>query len=249
MSNTLAASADQSVSTTAPEAVVFTVKQARTNSGPLANVDTAIQTVKSAKSNADRVVGQVMWNAALLTHSVVTSGHVGSGKDATMTQGDYVAALGFSAAYGTALKRLGRAAVVHGVKRGTPLWGFLCSKAGDAKVGKAIALDDTAAALAALKGFEAEYREHGRITSGASTPRVDDGTGSGEGTGSDSDGGEGTVTVTLTPAQAVDAALQTLDAALKSLPVDDRETFAMVENRLTAILAREVTLRVESVTA
>lgn len=115
MSNTLTASAEKSVSTTAPEAVVFTVKEARNHSGALANVDTAVQTVKSGKANADRVAGQVMWNAALLTHSVISSGHVGSGKDSTMTQGDYVKSIGFSPAYGTALKRLGRAAVVHGV--------------------------------------------------------------------------------------------------------------------------------------
>lgn len=241
MSNTLAASAEKSVQTTAPEAIVFTVKEARNHSGALANVDAAVQTVKSGKANADRVAGQVMWNAALLTHSVISSGHVGSGKDATMTQGDYVKSIGFSPAYGTALKRLGRAAVVHGVKRGTTMWGFLCSKAGDAKVGAAIALDDTAEALKILRGFEAEYREHGKISTGASTPRVSDGS---EATPTESTPTEdGTVEVTLTPAQSVTAALDLLDRALRTLPVEDRETWAATENRLAAIVEREVTLR------
>lgn len=221
------------------EAPTFTVKMARDGFGDL---DAAVAAVVSERHAVERVAGHVMWNAALLTYNVleVNKGeYIGSGEDKPWKdQTDYVVkGLGFSKGYGTTLKRLGRAAVVHGVTRGSAEWGFLASHAQLAPVGKAIALDDTEEFRRLIKGYAAEMRAHGAIKGSARTPQIaseGEGEGSGEGSGESAP-----APATERPATVADI-LNALDAAAKAA---DREGWAAIEDRLSRIIEREVTLR------
>lgn len=228
-----------SLTDAAVETPIYTVAQAKSEAFDVA---AATAEVRDLKSKGDRIVGAVMWNAALTVfnavevHKDVVFGDApGQFKDQT----DYVVrGLGFSKGYGTLLKRLGRAAVVHGVKHGTHEWGFLASNVNKGPVSKAIMLEDTDAFRAAIKGYRAEMEEHGEIKGAARTPQTPDGgeTGNGEETGTRETPEE---TVAKRPA-TVDDVLGMLDEMVKNL---DREAWAAVENRLDRIVTRENTLR------
>lgn len=218
----------------AVEAPTFTVKMARDGFGDL---DAAVSAVVAEKSAADRVAGHVMWNAALLAFNVLESNrgdYIGAEKS-WKDQGAFVEALGFSKSYGTKLRRLGRAAVVHGVKRGSGLWTFLASNVGNAAVGKAVALEDSTEAVAALEKMAAEMREHGKITAGARTP------------GGETDQTEDESTrETAQPEKreaTLDDVLRTLSEMVKTV---DNETWAATESRLQDIITREVTIRTKN---
>lgn len=217
------------------EAHSFTVAQARNGFGDL---DQAVAEVATLKGTADRVAGHVMWNAAMVAHNVlnVNSGdYIGAGEGKPWKdQGEFVAKMGFSKGYGTKLKRLGRAGAVHGVKRGSALWTFLASNVGNAKVGQAIALEDSAEALKILNGYMAEINAHGSIKGDARTPQIGDGS---------EETADTTAEETATPARreaSLDDVLSLLDAMVKDV---DNETWAAVENRLNRIVEREVTVR------
>ena len=216
------------------EAPTFTVKMARDGFGDL---DAAVASVLAEKSAVDKGAGHVMWNAALLTYNILEvnkSDYIGADK-AWKDQTDYILKIGFkSKGYATTLKRLGRAAVVHGVKQGSTEWAFLASNAQMAAVGKAIALDDTAEFRAAIKGYRAEMESKGAITASARTPQVPDGSETAE-----------TETETEAPASeareaTLDDILAALDAMLKGA---DRETFAAAESRINRIMEREILVR------
>lgn len=131
------------------------------------------KTVADSKRQADRVVGDVMWTAALTTHNVAEVSRA-IGKDGVWSsQADYAKAIGFGPAYVTRLKRLGRAAVVLGVTKSSREWTFLASYADRAPVGKAIAdATDSADLKRRLKPLMAEMAEHGKITTGARVPQI-----------------------------------------------------------------------------
>jgi hypothetical protein len=218
------------------EATLFTVAEAKKG---FADPVQATKDVRALKDSADRVAGAVMWNAALVVFDAL-----GESKDRVIgdaapfkDQTDYIVrGLGFSKGYGTTLKRLGRAAVVHGVRQGSAEWAFLASNAQRAAVGAAIALDDTAEFKRLIKGYAAEMREHGEIKGAARTPQVGDGTDKGDG-----DKGDGSTPAESAPREAtLDDVLNALDAMLKQA---DRETFAAAESRIQRMLEREITIR------
>lgn len=217
------------VQTYTVETPTFTVRQAREGFGDL---DAAVASVAAAKAGTDRAVGHVMWNAALLAHNVLETNrgdYIGRDKPYA-DQGAFVAALGFGKSYGTLLKRLGRAAVVHGVKRGSAAWTFLAVNGGRAEVGKAVALDDTEAFNAEVQSMIAQVREHGKITQGSRGPNREGGSGESDKTESTDDR-----EVPARPATIGDV-MRTLDDLVKTL---DRDAWADVESRLTRIIERE----------
>jgi hypothetical protein len=209
----------------------FTLKQAREGFGDL---DEAVRTVAAEKAAHDKIAGHLMWNAGLLAYNVLDlnrKDYVGKGK-AFETQEEYVKACGWtSKGYATTLKRLGRAAVVHGVKRTSAEWTFLASHAQRGEVGKAIALDDSEEFAKSIKSLAAQMAEHGSITAGAKPARPNDGT---------SEGTEGTEEKPE-PARVatLNDILDGLDAALK---VADKDATLAAITRLNRMIERETRL-------
>lgn len=117
----------------------------------------------------DRVQGAVMWDAALLTHYLVTADEIGKGKTFE-TAADYAKKIGKSQPYVSRLKVLGRAAVVHSIRKGSAEWRFLCTHADARPIREAVKGDDSAAVRAAIRSASAQVKEHGKITQGARTP-------------------------------------------------------------------------------
>lgn len=219
-------------SAVAKQIPTFTLKQAREGFGDL---DAAIKDVATEKSAHDKIKGHLMWNAGLLAFNVLDvnrKDYVGEGK-AFETQEAFVNSLGWSSkGYATTLKRLGRAAVVHGVKRTSAEWTFLSQNAQRGEVGKAIALDDTAEFQKAVKGLAAQMAEHGSITAGAKPsggrPSEGESESSGEGDGS---------------AQAREATLNDVIDALDAMLKDaDRDATVAALARLARITEREARL-------
>lgn len=215
------------------------------------DVPVALEQVREAAKTSDRVRGAVMWNAALLTWDVLEVHRdrwisADPSEDQFKDQTDYVVrGLKFGKGYGTTLKRLGRAIMVHGVTQGSAEWSFLASNAQLAPVGKAVALEDTAAFKAEIKRLAAEMREHGSITTGAREPRPASESDQSGDVDTQNRGGNGTATGdTVERVEAtLDQVLSALDTMLRNA---DRETFAAAENRLTAMLTREVTIRAKA---
>lgn len=229
------------------EAPTFTVGMARNGFGDADRVRETADLIREEKGNVDRIAGHVMWNAALHAYDVLeVRKSEFLGKDGVWTdQTDYVLrGLGFkSKGYATTLKRLGRAAVVHGVTRGSAEWAFLASTAQLAPVGKAIALDDTEEFRRLIKGYAAEMKAGGKISADARTPQLP--TGEGEDSGeTDTQNRGGSATVAGEVSERRDATLQdVLDAVDDFAKGADRETWAAMENRLTRIITRENTVR------
>jgi hypothetical protein len=234
----------KSTAVSATPAALITLADAR--KGKVSDVNAFVGKVREELQNADKVKGQALYDAALGFHAIVTTGE-------NMTQGDYADALygkvkggetvkGSGRAMGTMLKRLSIAAVVLGVKRESREWRYLVQRGTNAETGFLGKMPtgtkaERDAVLAALKSNAAQWEEHGKVTQGARTPQPNDGTDSGEGEGS----GEGSDTPQSSDTLSVDDVLKMLDAALKREEWT-RETWQPVEDRLTALITREVTL-------
>lgn len=207
-------------------ALKYSVANVRNGKGGMNDTDAVLSDLLTRKRSADRVVGEVMYDAALAAHRIVTM-------TKALKQGDYASRIGFSESYGNRLTRLGRAAVVHGVKPRTTLWTFLASNASHAEVGKAIAMEDTAQAVKRLQTLAAEHAEHGKISAGARVP-----------TPEVTPGEDGDKVVTDPAPAPVAATLgDVLDALDRMVKAADREAWAATENRLQAIITRENVLR------
>jgi len=156
--------------------VLTPAKAAKADSLTPEAVREAAGTVLTHKSAADRIVGDVMWEAGLLTHYVtVTAKAIGS-DGLWEAQGDYAKAIGYSPAYVTRLKRLGRAAVVHGVRKGSARWTFLASFADRAEVGQAVKSDDREEFEAVIDALIESTRKAGKYAvPGAETPAIEGG--------------------------------------------------------------------------
>lgn len=223
--------------TVAGLAPAFTLSQARDG---FEDFDAATQQVKDEATVGAKVRGHVMWNAALHAHYVldVAKGDYIGAEGRWADQGQYAAAMGYGKSYGTTLKRLGRAATVHGVRRGSATWTFLASHAQRAEVGKAIALDDTEAFKAEVKRLAENWQKLGTVKDGP-TPRggqPDDG---GQTPGKGGEAPEEGETREATMGELLDL----LSESVKSLTRDD---WATVENRLQAIITRENTIRTKA---
>lgn len=131
--------------------------------------------------------GSVMWEAAILTHyTVETAGLVGKGQSENggwESQSDYADAIGYGKSYVTRLKRLGRAIVVHGIRRDSAAFTYLCSKADAASLREVTEGDDSKAYRDAVKAQmtraletpeQRKARQHD--LKATDTPATDDGT-------------------------------------------------------------------------
>lgn len=220
-------------------APAFTLTQAREG---FADFDAATSQVREEATIGAKVRGHVMWNAALHAHyvlDVAKAEFVGEGQR-WADQGQYAAAMGYGKSYGTTLKRLGRAATVHGVRRGSATWTFLASHAQRAEVGKAIALDSTDEFKAEVKRLAENWAKLGTVKDGPVTREGQPGDGSSvAGNGGDASEGQSGEASEVTIGQLLDL----LSEAVKPLTRDD---WATVENRLTAIIAREVQIRTKT---
>ena len=204
--------------------------------------------VREAAAGVDKARGEVMWDAALLVHFVVdpstkdAAGIIGEGR-AYNDQSDYVVrGLGFAKSYGTTLKRLGRAAIVHKVRKGSREWTFLASNAQRAEVGKAVALDDTAAFKSAVKELAERMSVSGTLALPKSRgAQPDDGSGT-AGNGGDA---EETRAQAETGAQVMSVGdlLAALSDAVKGMTRDD---WAATESRMHDIITRENTIRAKA---
>lgn len=152
------------VATMAAPVEILTVAQVR--SGKV-DVPTVLDEVAARIALGDRVQGSIMWDASLLTEHVAAA-EIGKGKRFA-TAADYAKALGRSQAYVSRLRVLGRAAVVHGIRKGSAEWRFLCSHGDNSQIREAVKGDDSEALRKRIKSAAAEVAEHGRITSGAKT--------------------------------------------------------------------------------
>lgn len=218
-------------------ATVWTITPAEVRKGKAIDLDFATSSIRERQAEVTRAGNGVMFDAALLTHAVVAAENIGKGKPFA-TQGDYAKAIQFAPSYVSRLKYIGRAVVVHGVTKASGDFAFLCQHGSNAKVAAAVALTDTAEFRRLLKQYRAEIAEHGRITGDARTPQIASEKG-------ETVEGE-VVSVTDTPVvgdpmDAVKAALKALDAACKAAGFT-RETWAPIEDKVTAIVKREVTL-------
>lgn len=234
------------MSITKHEAPGLTVAQVTKGEG----LDAAALTaqVRDAAASVDKERGNVMWDAALLVHFVVSpetkdhAGIIGEGR-AYNDQSDYVVrGLGFAKSYGTTLKRLGRAAIVHKVRKGSREWTFLASNAQRAEVGRAVALDDTAEFKASVKELAERMSTSGTLAlPKRGDARPDEGSGTAGNGGDDGESqaqaqqGESTM--------SVGELLAALGEAVKGL---DREDWAATEDRMTAIITRENTIRAKA---
>lgn len=206
----------------------------------------AASTVASHKHAADKVAGEVMWEAGLLTHYVVVTSKAIGAEGLWEAQGDYAKSIGFSPAYVTRLKRLGRAAVVHGVRKGSARWTFLASFADRAEVGKAVALDDTDEFGAVIDAIAESTRKTGKYTLPGSTeaPALE----GGEQGANRQPSGEVEVTERAEAERVVQptvgdvrAVLRSLAETVKSLNADD---WSAVEDGVLALVSNENTRRV-----
>lgn len=221
--------------TVAGLAPAFTLAQATKG---FEDFDAATAQVKEEATIGAKVRGHVMWNAALHAHYVldVAKGEFLGEGGRWQDQGQYAAAMGYGKSYGTVLKRLGRAATVHGVRRGSATWTFLASHAQRAEVGKAVALDDTAEFKAEISRLADNWAKLGTVKDGPVTREGQPGDGS-DTAGNGGDPAEGQSEVReVTMGELLDA----LSESVKSLT---REDWATVENRLTAIITRENQIR------
>lgn len=192
-----------------------------------------------------------LYDAALGFHAVVVKGQ-------NMTQGDYADALygkvdskgevvkGSGKSMGTLLKRLARASVILGYDTSSPVWRYLVQKGTSSVAGKAIDLP-AGKARKALASQAAEYHASGKVAGPGRTPQIAS-ENTPTGTEPDADKGEDTTRITVTPEQQMATALDALDAAFKALPHSEREAFSKAEDRVNAILSRELTARAEKVT-
>lgn len=220
-------------------APAFTVGQAVAG---FEDFDAATKQVQEEATIGAKVRGHVMWNAALHAHYALDTARgelIGEG-NRWADQGQYAAAMGYGKSSGTLLKRLGRAAVVHKVRRGSATWTFLASHAQRAEVGKAIALDSTEEFNAEVKRLATNWSKLGTVKDG---PDKREGQPS---DGSDTAGNGGDPTEGQQPEArdvTVGEVLDLLDTMVKSLT---REDWAAVENRLDRIVTRENTIRAEA---
>lgn len=183
-------------------------------------------------------------DAALGFHAVVVKGQ-------NMTQGDYADALygkvgkdgitkGSGKSMGTLLKRLADSAIRLGFEPGTPEWSYLVQKGGNAVVGQALSLP-TAKARKAITSQAKAYAVAGdaaQLTAGR-TPRPNDGAQASEAADSAESATGSTESAPTVPLN-IGNVLDALDGMAKSA---DREGWAAIENRLQAIITREVTVR------
>lgn len=225
----------------------LTVAQVKKGGG-IADPAAETQRVREAVAGLARTQGGVMWDAALLVHYVVgpdtkdDAGLIGEGR-AYNDQTDYVVrGLGFAKSYGTTLKRLGRAATVHGVRRGSREWTFLASNAQRAEVGRAVALEDTGEFKAAVKELAERMATSGTLALPKGRGgQPDDGSGT---AGNGGDDAENTAAAQSGQTEmTVGECLAALSDLVKGL---SREDWAATEDRMTAIITRENTIRAKA---
>jgi len=211
------------------------------------DVKATAETVKREHKLAADMVGGAMWDSALFTHYVVeTDPAIGKGRE-WESQNAYAAAMGWSKGYVTALKNLGRAVVVFGVRKGSADWTLLAGKIDKshaAKVREAVNGDDADAFKAAVDALREEERQRALKAAGKREPRnLGGSTGEDEGTG---EAGNGGATPTAPEGTTVATPKQILDAVDNLAKHADRETWAMIETRLATIVEREVRLRAKA---
>lgn len=224
---------------------LLTVAQAK--AGDLAGQEVAafVSQVRDRVQIAASMREVSLVDAALGFHAVVVKGK-------NMTQGDYADALygktgksgditkGSGKSMGTLLKRLADAAVRLGFEPGTPEWSYLVQKGGNAVVGQAL-VQPAAKARKAITAQAKAYAVAGdaaQLTAGR-TPRPNDGaeaTAAADSAESATGSTESAPTVPLNVGNILDA----LDRFAKDA---DREGWAAIENRMQAIITREVTVR------
>jgi len=208
---------------------------------PNLDVKSLAAEVRALKGTADKVSGMAMWNAGILVYNAIEVSKVvgkGEGK-AYPTETALATALGYSKAYGSLLKVLGRAIVVLGVQRDSADYGFVNRYLGNAMLRDAVKNSETPeefrAALTDLKLLEAKAADRALPTKRQARP--DDGS---KGDKSESKGkGE------ETPAEERREA--TLDDVISLLDImlgkADRETFAAAEDRVARIFAKHIAER------
>jgi hypothetical protein len=219
------------------EGLVYTVGNARSGKGGLDNTEAVLSDIGRRQSSVGRVAGAVMFDASLAAWRLVHS-------TKAVSQRDYAEGTGFAASYVSRLVRIGRYVVDLGVVKGSERFTFLASHGSNARVGALLkAYDDGKADKAqTMRGLDlliAEVKEHGKITSGARTPQPNDGTD----TSDKADQAETETGTTDERAATIGDVLDALDAMVKGL---DREVWAATENRLQAIITREVTVRAKA---
>lgn len=216
--------------------VQWTVANAR-KAGGFPDLDALIAELAADKAAVDREAGQVMYRAALGFHNVVNVTE-------SLGQGDYVVRIGFSKAYGTLLKRLARAAVVHGVQQGSDTWRFLCSKGGDAKVGKVLDRPKGRDVTAELRTMAAEFKG-GTYTASArqALPASDPAKGTENETESDKASGTQPAPGKPTTEPLIPSFDQAVAAIAMYLKNADKDTFSRMEDRITEVVAHAISER------
>jgi hypothetical protein len=199
---------------------------------PIYTENTALAAAKrqGAKlANAEKRKGAVLHETAVIFHDAVLTQSV-------VTQTAFVQAVygGTATSNGTLLKRLAITAVNLKVRADdADVWPFVVQKGTSAAVGDILkgAEDDVQGTLAALKQAAADWRSGKRAEKQTRAARPNDGE-----KGEKDETGKVTTRKVATLSDVLDA----LDAYLK---VADREEFAAAEDRINAMLHREITLR------
>lgn len=219
------------------DGLTYTVANARSGKGGLSDSDAVLSDLRRRQSAVGRIAGNVMFDASLAAYRLITASE-------SMSQRDYAEGIGVAQSYASRLVRIGRFVVDMGVTKGSERFTFLASHGSNARVG-ALLKDfdegkaDKAATVKGLDALVAEVKEHGKITSGARTPRPDEG----DRASDKADKAESETGTTETRVATIGDVLDALDAMVRGL---DRETWAATETRLAAIVEREVTIRTKA---
>lgn len=202
------------------ETVGLTVGQVR-KAGSI-DVPTAMQTIGEAGRVLGRAGQTVMWDAALLTHYCHAHGVIGKDDGALYpSQNAYAEAFGMTKSAASKSKALGRAAVIHGIRRESKAWTWLTTESNVSKVRDALNGDDPEAFRAALD--EAMADKPKAVESGTDTREPRPATESGD-AGTDGNGGtDGPTLGVVRTLGDIRAALRHVTEALPNLSDADRD--------------------------